>query len=133
MKRTDGNAAGSARNRSTARWSRRVALATLLAGAATLGQAPEAAALTAQQQFLAALGKVAPFAPAKAKRLCRCITSIPGVFIDQGVGELRAIIVGTNGVVDYGVSCVVSRFDAATGAVESTRPCTDNQFEILPK
>ena len=133
MKRTDGNAAGSGRNRSTATWSRRVALATLLAAAATLGQAPDASALTAQEQFLAALGKVAPFAPAKAKRLCRCTSSIPGVFIDQGVGELRTIIVATNGVVDYGVNCVVSRFDPTTGAAESTRSCTDNQFEILPK
>ena len=25
------------------------------------------------------------------------------------------------------------RCGAGTGAVESTRPCTDNQFEILPK
>jgi len=63
MKPTDGNAAGPGRDRSTATRLRGIALATLLAAAATLAQARDAAALTAQEQFLAALGKVAPFAP----------------------------------------------------------------------
>lgn len=132
MKRTDENAAGSGRNRSTARRSRRVALATLLAAAATLGPAPEAAALTAQEQFLAALGKVAPFAPAKAKRLCRCTTSTD-TLVEVGVGELRTIFVAQNGIEDYGVVCAVPTFNASSGALESTRLCTNNEFEILPK
>ena len=132
MNRTDGNAAGSGTNRSGGVWLRRVALATLLAAAATLGQARAATALTAQEQFLGALGKVAPFAPAKAKRLCRCTRSTD-TLVDVGVGELRTIIVSSNGIEDYGVACVVPTFDASSGALESTRSCINNEFEVLPK
>ncbi len=132
MKPTDGNAAGSGRDRSTATRLRGIALATLLAVAATLGQARDAAALTAQEQFLAALGKVAPFAPAKAKRFCRCTRSTD-TFADLGVGEVRTIVVASNGVEDYGVVCAVPTFNASSGALDSTRPCTNNEFEILPK
>ena len=132
MKTTDGNAAGSGRDRSTAARARRAGLAMLVVALVTFWHAPAATALTAEEQFLAQLGKVAPLVPAKAKRLCRCTASMPGG-ADLGVGELRTIIVGTNGVVDYGVTCVVAAFDASTGAVDSTRPCTDHQFEILPK
>lgn len=132
MKPMDGNAAGHGRDRSTARRFRQVALATLVAAAALFGQAPEAVALTAQEQFLATLGKVAPFAPAKAKRLCRC-TAASDTLVDVGVGELRTIFVAQNGIEDYGVVCAVPTFNASSGALESTRPCTNNEFEILPK
>lgn len=132
MNTVQGNAAGSSRDRSTAAWPRRLALATLLAAVATLGQARGAEALTAQEQFLATLGKVAPFAPAKAKRLCRC-TASAAPLIDVGVGELRTIIASSNGGEDYGVACAVPTFDSGTGALASTRPCLNNQFEILPK
>lgn len=132
MKPTDGNAGGSGRGRSTFARARRVGFATLLAAVAALAQAPQASALTAQEQFLAALGKVAPFAPMKAKRLCRCTTSTE-TLVDVGVGELRTIFVAQNGIEDYGVICAVPTFDASSGVLESTRPCTNNQFEILPR
>ncbi len=132
MNPRNGNTAGSGRNRWTATRLRGIALATLLAATATLGPAREAAALTAQEQFLATLGKVATFAPAKAKRLCRCTTSTD-TLVDVRVGELRAIIVQQNGIEDYGVACMVPTFDAVTGALDSTHSCTNNEFEILPK
>ena len=132
MNPRNGSTAGSSRDRSARAWPRRFALATLLAAAATLGPARGAEALTAQDQFLGALGKVAPFAPAKAKRLCRCTRSTD-TLVDVGVGELRAIFVSQNGIEDYGVACMVPTFNSASGALESTRPCTNNEFEILPR
>ncbi len=128
MNAMDRSGSAPARARWAAASSGPVIAATLLAALATLAWPQGATALTPQEQFLSSLGKAAPFANAKARRLCRCTGAT-----DQGVGELRAIFLASNGIEEYGVTCAVPTFNAYSGAVESTRPCADHQFEILAK
>lgn len=96
-----------------------------LAAAATVALSSEALALTPQEQFVAALEKIAPFPPAKAKRLCRCTEGNPMV------GELRPAYGSQNGLYDYMLECRWPQFDTYAGTV-TTFPCS-GAFEILPK
>lgn len=98
-----------------------------LVGAAALALSSGAFAATPQEEFLHAVGKVAPSPPVKVKRLCRCIGGA------QAVGELRPAIGDfSNGEVNYKLVCTVPVFDSTTGALSFTFPCPES-FEIIAK
>jgi hypothetical protein len=104
---------------------------SLVAVALILVTASAAPAATPHEQFLKALGKIAPFAPKTAKRLCACTQF--QVFVGPSVGELRPGFGTSNGQVDYTLVCEVPTFNEADGSVQSTRRCPDDLFEILPR
>jgi len=103
-----------------------IATAVLAAALTSFAAPANAVAATPQEQFLSTLAKIAPFAPAKAKRLCRCTEPLA-----PGVGELRADYLAHNGIEDYTVVCIIPHFDPSSGGVLYTTRC--GEFEILPK
>lgn len=105
-------------------WVTRVLAALTLALAIGASAPSVALSATPEEQFLGMLAKIAPFSPAKAKRLCRCAGN-------DSVGELRSTYGAQNGIQDYVLTCIVPQFTG--GEVSSTFACPAGAFEILPK
>lgn len=107
------------------RAARRVGSVLALA-AGSVAVATQAGAATPHDQFLKDLERIAPFPPAKAKRLCRCTTT-------DRVGEVRPDYRYSEGLTTtYKLVCSVPVFDAL-GSISYTMLCPEGQFEILEK